>query len=140
MVNSTGVFYVSSKELVLVVPIPPSVNHCYYHHNNKPIKTSVARSYCENVTNKTRLVMARNTFPMFPPKQKIRCEMHFYFPDNRNRDTHNTFKLLFDAIEDGGLYQNDRYVLPNVLDFETDKANPRLELKFYLKEDINNAS
>ena len=47
--------------------------------------------------------MEEKAFPQFEEKTKIRCDMVFYFPDNRNRDTHNTFKLLFDAIEDGGL-------------------------------------
>ena len=78
--------------------------------------------------------MSKLKFLPFEERKKIRCDMTFYFPDNRNRDTHNTFKLLFDSIEDGGLYPNDRYVLPNVLDFTVDRENPRLDLEFYYME------
>lgn len=84
----------------------------------------------------TRKCMMFNQFIGFEPERKIRCDMTFYFPDARNRDTHNTFKLLFDAIEDGGLYPNDRYVLPYVKDFTIDRTNPRLELEFYYE--VNN--
>lgn len=59
--------------------------------------------------------------------------MNYFFPDARRRDTHNTFKILFDAIERGGLYKDDKDILPRVMDFEIDRENPRVELKFYLK-------
>jgi len=66
----------------------------------------------------------------FPDKTKIICKMWYFFPDNRRRDTHNTFKILFDAIEKGGLYKDDKYVMPWVMDFTVDRDNPRLEMEF----------
>ena len=94
----------------------------------------MANKYCEAVTEQTRQLMKQLSFEPFEEHRMIRCEMMYYFPDGRNRDTHNTFKLLYDSIEDGGLYPNDRYILPYVKPFVTDKANPRLELEFYYED------
>ena len=117
------------------VPIPPSINHCYWYRGGKRIKSKLARDYCDALKYQTETLMQTQHFKQFEERKKIHCNMTFFFPDNRNRDTHNTFKLLFDAIEDGGLYINDRYVLPNVKDFTLDREKPRLELEFYYKED-----
>lgn len=122
------------KIVKLVVPIPPSINHCYWYRAGKRIKSKVATDYCNALIERVHLFKKKSKFEGFEENRKIRCNMMYYFPDNRNRDTHNTFKLLFDAIEDGGLYPNDRYVLPHVEDFTLDRDNPRLELEFYYKE------
>lgn len=123
------------QKFKLSIPIPPSVNHCYWYRAGKRIKTKQANEYCDSIAEITRNLMTMYHFKTFREHEKIRCDMTFYFPDARNRDTHNTFKLLFDAIEDGGLYVNDRYVLPNVKDFCIDRGNPRLELEFYYEGD-----
>ena len=47
--------------------------------------------------------------------------------DKRKRDTHNYFKVLFDALE-GVLYDNDYYVMPRVMGVAIDRDNPRIEL------------
>jgi Holliday junction resolvase RusA-like endonuclease len=95
----------------------------------------MANKYCEALTDATKFAMKSQKFNQFEEHKMIRCDMMFYFPDGRNRDTHNTFKLLFDAIEDGGLYANDRYVLPHVKPFTIDRENPRLELEFYIEKE-----
>lgn len=110
------------------VPIPPSVNHCYWYHGNRKQRTKVATSYCDGITRTVQHLIKDGTEP-FREKEKVRCKMWFYFPDARNRDTHNTLKLLLDAIEAGGLYHNDRYVLITIVDFDVDKINPRVELE-----------
>jgi crossover junction endodeoxyribonuclease RusA len=119
------------KKFKISVPIPPSINHCYWYRAGKRIKSTMAKNYCNALIEQTNKLMKKLKFKQFEEKKMIRCNMKYYFPDNRNRDTHNTFKLLFDAIEDGGLYKNDRYVLPHVEPFEVDRENPRLELEFY---------
>jgi hypothetical protein len=54
-------------------------------------------------------------------------DMVFYFPDRRIRDNHNTFKVLFDAIQ-GTFFMNDYYALPRVQACLLDTGNPRLEI------------
>ena len=114
----------------LTVPIPPSINHCYFYKGGKRIKTKQAREFEDEIAE----IMSGVDFK-FPDKTKIVCDMTYYFPDNRRRDTHNTIKLLADSIERGGLYSDDRYVLPRVIDWYIDRDRPRVELEFYLKEE-----
>jgi crossover junction endodeoxyribonuclease RusA len=61
---------------------------------------------------------------------KTYVKLWYYFPDNRRRDTHNTLKILMDALEDAGIYIDDRWALPHIMNFEIDKNNPRLEIEF----------
>ena len=65
-------------------------------------------------------------------KQKVIVEILTYWPDNRRRDCNNGAKLTFDSLE-SLVYDDDRWTLPRYMDFNTDKGNPRLELKIYPK-------
>ena len=60
---------------------------------------------------------------------KVILNLYYYFPDQRKRDTHNTLKLMLDGLEDAGLYENDYYALPRVINFWIDKKNPRVEIE-----------
>jgi crossover junction endodeoxyribonuclease RusA len=66
--------------------------------------------------------------------QKVVVEIKTFWEDNRCRDTHNLYKLLFDSLENAGVFDNDRFGIVHQVDFETDKANPRVELRIYIKE------
>jgi len=63
---------------------------------------------------------------------KVIVRFWFYFPDRRKRDTHNTLKLTLDCFEAASIYENDRYALPQIMDFEVDRNNPRVEVEFEL--------
>lgn len=66
-------------------------------------------------------------------RQKLIMRLWFFWPDERNRDTHNRLKLLLDSLEKI-LYDNDSYVLPWIIDFEVDRANPRVEIELERKD------
>lgn len=70
--------------------------------------------------------------------QKVVVEVKTYWEDNRCRDTHNLYKLLFDSLENAGVFDNDRFGIVNQVDFEVDKENPRVELRIYIKEEQGN--
>jgi crossover junction endodeoxyribonuclease RusA len=101
------------KKIRLTMPIPPSINHCYFYRGGKKIKTQTARDFEKEVA----LIMRKIDY-RFPDKTKIICEMSYFFPDNIRRDAHNTIKLCLDSVERGGLYKDDRYVLPRIMDWE----------------------
>lgn len=112
------------------VPVPPSINHCYWYRNGRKYRTTQAKNYCDEVIYIVRNIMHKQKFKKFEDGKKIVCEMIYYFPDARRRDSHNTFKILLDAIEEAGLYTDDRYILIHVKDIAVDKKNPRVELTF----------
>lgn len=53
---------------------------------------------------------------------KTIVNLWFYFKDNRNRDSHNGLKLLLDAMEQAGVFVNDRLALPRIQDYYVDKS------------------
>ena len=119
-----------ARIIKITVPVPPSINHCYFYIKGRRIKSNKARDFDKEVISITNKVGYK-----FPPRTKIICDMNFYFKDKRKRDTHNTLKLLFDAIETGGLYENDMYVLPRVLDFCVDRILIEIEqYKAYIRD------
>lgn len=123
----------NKNTFTLSLPIPPSINHCYIYRGGKKIRTKDAIKFHDTAVLLTREAMKKQKFKKFDDKTKIIMELVFWFPDNRNRDSHNTLKLLFDAVEDGGLYSNDKYVLPWIKNFDVDKQNPRVDVVAYYK-------
>lgn len=115
----------------LTIPIAPSVNHCYYYKGNKRIKKKTARDFEKEVDKLTKKYISE-VQEVFPEKTKIACNMWFYMPDLRRRDSHNSIKLVMDAVEKGGLYEDDRFVMPRIQDVTLDRDNPRIEMEFYV--------
>lgn len=70
------------------------------------------------------------------PSEKVVVAIYAYWPDNRIRDMHNSHKLLMDALEDGGIYHNDKFALARDMDFSVDRKEPRLELFVFLKPEV----
>lgn len=64
------------------------------------------------------------------PKGKVIVRLWYYFPDKRRRDTHNTLKALLDALESAQIYEDDKLALPQIMDYEIDRKNPRIEIEF----------
>ncbi|MFB5189054.1 RusA family crossover junction endodeoxyribonuclease [Alicyclobacillus fastidiosus] len=52
----------------------------------------------------------------------------YYWGDRWRHDQDNPLKLLQDALT-GVVWEDDRWVLPQVMDFDVDKQNPRLEIE-----------
>lgn len=61
---------------------------------------------------------------------KTIVRLWYYFPDYRRRDTHNTLKILMDALEDAQIFVDDKWAMPQIQDFTIDRANPRVEIEF----------
>ncbi|OAB36991.1 endodeoxyribonuclease RusA [Paenibacillus macquariensis subsp. defensor] len=110
----------------------PSVNHMYKNvkvgRRSMKVLSPVAQKWVNDTI--TQAIVWRNKNEWSTSKGKVIVRLWFYFPDKRKRDTHNGLKALLDALEDALIYENDRYALPWVMDFETDKANPRIEIEF----------
>jgi crossover junction endodeoxyribonuclease RusA len=93
----------------------------------KILKTQ-AKAWVEDTTFRANQWMKDNQWSTATEKTIVR--LWFYFPDKRRRDTHNGLKVLLDALEDAGIYEDDKFALPQIIDFEYDKNNPRIEIEF----------
>lgn len=118
----------------IILPLPPSVNASHRNvRTNLRIKTQAASDYIMEAGWKAKL-WARETGWTIPEKgHKVLMRTWTYWPDKRRRDTHNTIKILADALE-GVLYTDDRYLLIQEQDYAIDVANPRVEIEIEMME------
>ena len=116
----------------LKLTLPPSVNHMYINgrigHRLSRILSKSAKMWFEDTVIKTAEWKNKNDWKTAHHKTIVR--LWYYFPDYRRRDTHNTIKILMDALEDAQIHVDDRWALPQIQDFEIDKTNPRVEIEF----------
>lgn len=110
----------------------PSVNHMYRNarvgRRQMKVLSPEARKWYDDTVIQANVWRNKNKWSTATGKVVVR--LWFYFPDRRKRDTHNALKALLDALEDACIYQNDQYALPQVMDFEVDRKNPRIEIEF----------
>ena len=117
----------------LIIPgVPPSVNHMYVNgHKGRRVLTAVAETWKTDIT--VRAIEWRRKNNWKTAKGKTIVRLWYFWPDNRKRDTHNTLKLMLDCFEDALIYTNDKYALPQVMDYDVDRENPRVEVEFEVK-------
>ena len=116
----------------LILPMPPTQNHMYTNAYVKGRSMRVLKPYALAWQNECIITATlwRNKHKWSTATGKTIVRLWYFFPDNRKRDTHNTLKLLLDSLEDALIYKNDRYALPRIMDYEVDKAYPRVEMEF----------
>lgn len=89
--------------LSLVLPIPVSLNALYQPAGNRIILTEAGRTY-------KRLVIQRciqEYRSLSPLIGSLIGTIELYPPDRRRRDLANLEKVLGDALQDAGVYDND---------------------------------
>lgn len=116
----------------LILMLPPSVNHMYVNgrigHRLSRILSSSAKHWMKSAVETTQKWREFNDWKT--QNDKTIVYLWYYFPDHRRRDTHNTLKILMDALEEAGIYEDDKYALPRIMDYVVNKDNPRIEIEF----------
>ena len=101
---------------------PPVLNKIYRIAGSRMYKTQEAKEWQEE----SAWIMGSNVPPF---NGMVKVSIKQYPPDKRRRDTDGIEKLLFDAIEDSGLIENDYQIKKHTTErMECDKENPRLEV------------
>lgn len=83
--------------------------------------TPKAKEWIQQTKEKVELAIIQNGWETQTFKTVI--NMRFIYKDGRIRDNTNSFKLLMDVLEKAGIYINDYWALPRVIDFQVDKAS-----------------
>jgi Endodeoxyribonuclease RusA. len=117
----------------LIIPgVPPSVNHMYRNarvgRRSVRVLSREAEQWANDIIVLASSWRARNKWQT--AKRKTIVRLWYFWPDLRQRDTHNTLKLMLDCFEDALIYSNDKYALPQVMDYDVDRENPRVEVEF----------
>lgn len=105
-----------SDGCLLFLPLCPSTNArmrpVLMGRRCRSILTPEARLYIRTASWEIRLLM--RTEKIKPISDYCWIDLWFVLP-RTNCDAHNYGKVLFDAMEAGGLVTNDKYILPRVM-------------------------
>lgn len=118
----------------LIIPgTIPSVNHQYRNVTTAKgrrmrLLTTKAAKWEREVTLLIKNWIQRTAWQQANTKVIVR--LWYFYPDKRRRDAHNTLKLLLDVCEGAGVFTDDKLALPQIMDFEVDRENPRTEIEF----------
>jgi crossover junction endodeoxyribonuclease RusA len=107
----------------LILPEPLSLNRAYRTVQGRILISKAGREYKSAVAWTVAACKVK-----FGDRRLAVC-MTVHFSNRRRHDADNTFKLILDAMADGGLYDDDSQI--DDLRFirgEVDKANPRTEV------------
>lgn len=104
------------RDYLLFLPLCPSTNArmqpVRFGHRCQDILTNEARAYIRIVGNMLKLWVHQVKF--VPIDAFAWIDLWFVLP-RTNCDAHNYGKVLFDAMQTGGIVTNDKYILPRVM-------------------------
>ncbi len=90
----------------LQLPWPPSINGAKFYVNNRPVTTKKVKDYKKAVAAE----VLRN--PRAQSLGAVRLEVHIqaFPPDRHKRDLDNIQKVLLDALQASGLFDDDEQI------------------------------
>ena len=92
--------------MVIELPYPPSVNHCWRRVGPRTLISREGRAFRRNVC-----ALLRGNGPRKPPAGgRIALCMDAFPPDRRRRDLDNTMKAICDSLEHAGVYEDDSQI------------------------------
>lgn len=92
--------------MMLTLPYPPSINHYWRHFRGRTVISQEGRAFRANVC-----ALLAGGGPRQPPAGgRIALAMDAFPPDRRRRDLDNLQKPVLDALEHGGLYEDDSQI------------------------------
>jgi Holliday junction resolvase RusA-like endonuclease len=101
---------------LLFLPLCPSTNArmqpVRFGNRCQDILTKEARTYIQGIS--MALKLWANQVNFMPIHDYAWMDLWFILP-RTNCDAHNYGKVLFDALENGGIVTNDKFILPRVM-------------------------
>ncbi len=121
---------ITTKKLVLALPVPPSINHQYATVNGRRVLSSKGRRYKANVAQQILAVLIRSSHRMGLLKNlrthALKLSVRFFFTSALRRDIDGGLKIAQDAICDA-LEVNDNRIVEIHLYKAIDADCPRME-------------
>ena len=127
------------KELFLVLPLPPSINHQYATVNGRRVLSSTGRQYKIAVGKHLSAILHqsphRADFFEGLSTQALSLSIRFYFKTALRRDLDGGLKIAQDAICQG-ISLNDNRITEIHLHKDSDPARPRMECHLTLHQPL----
>lgn len=122
---------VTTDQLSLTLPIPPSINKHYATVNGRRLLSSAGRLYKTQVGQQVWLALAqspaRASLMDRLQSEPLAFSIRFFFTTALRRDLDSGLKITQDAICEG-LGLNDNRIVETHLYKSVDRANPRIEV------------
>lgn len=109
--------------MILVLPVPPSINATYKRNSRSFYKSAEATSWEE-----TAGWLLKKQWKRKPLEGDLYVHFWFFFKDKR-RDISSGVKILEDVLQASNVYKNDRQIVTELSDKLLDKKNPRVEIE-----------
>lgn len=122
---------ITNKKLKLVLPLPPSNNEYLYPKRMgkymRLAETTKSKKWKKKVTPIIEKEIEKQNWETVP--RGIFLNIHIdYFFNRKGSDPNNYLKILYDVMEDCGVYENDDMAKPQTGVVIIDKHNPRIEV------------
>ena len=115
---------------LLFLPLPPSTNQrqtpVFMKGHMAMLLTSQARNYIKNVG---MILKLWSHSVKLAPIDRYRFIDLWWILATTAQDNHNYFKVLFDAMEEGGIVVNDKYLMPRTMGIFHDTKEPGVWIK-----------
>jgi crossover junction endodeoxyribonuclease RusA len=122
---------VTTDQLSLTLPIPPSINKHYATVNGRRLLSSAGRAYKAEVGRQVWLALAqspaRSSLMERLQSAPLAFSVRFFFTTALRRDLDSGLKITQDAICEG-LGLNDNRIVETHLYKHVDKLHPRIEV------------
>ena len=92
------------EALTLTLPWPPSVNHYYRRVGARTLISREGRRYRSHIC----VILKDRIKTVF--EGRVRMDINAHPPDRRRRDLDNITTALLDALEHGGVYEDDSQI------------------------------
>jgi crossover junction endodeoxyribonuclease RusA len=126
---------VSAERLLLILPIPPSINHQYATVNGRRLLSSAGRAYKTQVGQQIWVALAqspaRASLMNRLQSGSLALSIRFFFTSALRRDVDGGLKIAQDALCEG-LGLNDNRIIETHLYKNVDKTHPRIEVSLSL--------
>ncbi|GJL69031.1 MAG: hypothetical protein NPIRA06_16660 [Nitrospirales bacterium] len=133
----------STRELFVVLPLPPSINHQYATVNGRRVLASTGRRYKTAVASHLLTVLResshRTEFLSKLETHALSLSLRFYFKTALRRDLDGGLKIAQDAICQS-IDLNDNRITEIHLHKDLDSVRPRLECLLAIQEPITRST
>lgn len=122
---------IMNKKLKLVLPLPPSNNEYLYPkrigRNVRLAETTTSKKWKNKVTPIIKREIKKQNWDTVPRGTFLNVHIDYFF-NRKGSDPNNYLKILYDVMENCGVYENDDMCKPQTGIVIIDKYNPRIEI------------
>ena len=129
----------ANKKLKLILPLPPSNNeYLYPKRMGKYVRlaeTAKSKKWKKKVTPIIEKEIEKQNWNTVPRGTFLNIHIDYFF-NRKGSDPNNYLKILYDVMENCGVYENDDMAKPQTGLVVIDKYDPRIEIYITIDDQV----